>query len=77
MSARLRRWREKRQRQAANRAAIRSGHGLVSMDVAPPVPVRRGMHLDPHQVPVTLMQPAMDAGQPAVRCCGHGPDRSD
>ena len=25
----------------------------------------RGMHLDPHQVPMNLMQPAMDAGQPA------------
>lgn len=25
----------------------------------------RGMHLDPRQVPMTLMQPAMDAGQPA------------
>jgi hypothetical protein len=26
----------------------------------------RGMHLDPRQVPMTLMQPAMDAGQPAT-----------
>jgi hypothetical protein len=26
----------------------------------------RGMHLDPRQVPTTLMQPAMDAGQPAT-----------
>lgn len=25
----------------------------------------RGMHLDPRQVPMNLMQPAMDAGQPA------------
>jgi hypothetical protein len=24
----------------------------------------RGMHLDPQQVPMTLMQPAKDAGQP-------------
>lgn len=38
----------------------------------------RGMHLDPRQVPTTLMQPAMDAGWPAepaaaARCrnCGH------
>jgi hypothetical protein len=25
----------------------------------------RGMNLDPRQVPINLMQPAMDAGQPA------------
>jgi hypothetical protein len=26
----------------------------------------RGMYLDPRQVPMTLMQPAMDAGQPVA-----------
>ena len=26
----------------------------------------RGMHLDPRQVPMSLMQPAKDAGQPAA-----------
>jgi hypothetical protein len=26
----------------------------------------RGMYLDPRQVPMTLMQPSMDAGQPAA-----------
>jgi hypothetical protein len=40
---------------------------------------RRGMHLDPRQVPMSLMRPAMDAGHPAesaavARCrnCGRG-----
>jgi hypothetical protein len=28
-------------------------------------PASQGMHLDPRQVPVNLMQPAMDAGWPA------------
>ncbi len=61
---RFSRWRERRQREAGNREAIRSGHGLVSLGVPPPVPTRRGMYMDPRQVPATLMQPAMDAGQP-------------
>jgi hypothetical protein len=26
----------------------------------------RGMHLDPRQVPMTLMEPAMEAGQPVT-----------
>jgi hypothetical protein len=30
---------------------------------------RRGMHVDPRQIPVTLMQPAMDAGHPAEPPC--------
>jgi hypothetical protein len=36
--SRLGRWRERHQREAVNRAAIRTGHGLVSMNVPPPIP---------------------------------------
>jgi len=59
----VRRWLAGRRREAANRAAIRSGRGLVSMDVPPPLPAG-GMYLDPRQVPTDLKRPAMDAGQP-------------
>lgn len=30
----------------------------------PPVAFRRGMHLDPRQIPTDLKQPSMDAGHP-------------
>jgi hypothetical protein len=33
----------------------------------------RGMHLDPRQVPMTLMQPAMDAGQPVAPAAAQMP----
>lgn len=41
--------------------------GLYCMPGIPPPVPSRGMYLDPGQIPVTLMQPAMDAGQPAPR----------
>jgi hypothetical protein len=74
---RLARWLESRLREARNSAAIRSGHGLVSFDVPPPVPVgARGMRADPRQVPATLMRPAMDAGQPSFAPGGLVPGAS-
>lgn len=44
--------------------------GLVRPDLSyPPEPLAgdRGMHLDPRQIPTTLMQPAMEAGQPPAQ----------
>ena len=57
-------------------AGVADVPGTVSAKRFPPVPFRLGngwelerggMHLDPAQIPTTLMEPSMEAGQPPAR----------
>jgi hypothetical protein len=71
---RFSRWRERRQREAGNREAVRSGHGLVSLGVPPPVPARdpvevtlgcRGTHvMDEVGVPEGFVPPSAALAPP-------------